>query len=181
MKTITQRPPLTNCPAWADPRRTETFETNDYHYSELRRWRASADDVDIRLDLTRCDEYALDDTREFLLGDTRARLHLENDACCYREPDGREIPIACDVDLTVDDCRRLAAHLLIAAERIENVVAANSPTVAAEMAAAMINGHPWGVAKVECRDCECAFHPDSSPHADRCQACAERVDGLATP
>ncbi|HTK61858.1 MAG TPA: hypothetical protein VL595_05760 [Pseudonocardia sp.] len=34
-----------------------------------------------------------------------------------------------------------------------------------------------GVARVECRDCPTTFHPDSSPHLDRCWRCAERVDG----
>lgn len=31
---------------------------------------------------------------------------------------------------------------------------------------------------VECRDCPVAFHPDSSPHLDRCWECAELVDGV---
>jgi hypothetical protein len=33
---------------------------------------------------------------------------------------------------------------------------------------------------VECRDCPTAFHPDSSPHPDRCWICAEKVDGGVT-
>jgi hypothetical protein len=34
----------------------------------------------------------------------------------------------------------------------------------------------WGVSKPACVDCGQSFHPDSSPHMDRCWACAERDD-----
>lgn len=120
--TIAQRPPLTTFPDWCDPRRSESGLINDFHYVELRRWRAAEDDVDIRLDLTRSDEHLSSKDGALLVGETRVRLYLENDAhVCHAEADGNEVGPKVDVDLTADDARRLAAHLLMAADRIENL------------------------------------------------------------
>ncbi len=41
--------------------------------------------------------------------------------------------------------------------------------------------NPWGrgLALIVCIDCGHDFHPDSSPHLDRCWQCAERADAEA--
>ncbi len=39
-----------------------------------------------------------------------------------------------------------------------------------------INVHGWWLPRPICVDCGQGFHPDSSPHIDRCWACAERDD-----
>jgi hypothetical protein len=43
-----------------------------------------------------------------------------------------------------------------------------------------MNGPAWSGRRVECRDCEHCFDPDSSPHLDRCWSCAAHVDGMVT-
>lgn len=62
--------------------------------------------------------------------------------------------------------RELAAALLTGRE----VIAGSGPYVLDD------NYYRWVVQPSACIDCGHGFRPDSSPHVDRCWACAERDD-----
>jgi hypothetical protein len=68
--------------------------------------------------------------------------------------------------LTAAQARELAAALLAVADAIDG----------SSQSALTINKWGRGVPAAVCVDCGHGFHPDSSPHMDRCWACAERDD-----
>lgn len=121
MKETTATPDA-DYPTWCDPRRTHRGLSNIEYFVAHRQWPAPHDDVTVRVDIARCDEIPLSGpSQAAFVGDVRARLHLCNHGWAIVDREGRELKPQVDVDLDPQDCRRLAANLLSAADRIEDL------------------------------------------------------------
>jgi hypothetical protein len=107
-------------PDWADRARTRVHSCGGEHFLGFRQWKAPNDDVIVRLDLTRLDDYDGKGKR-IIEGDVRIRLGLTSTAYVMSNPGEDEVPLQLDADLDAADCRKLAAHLLAAADRLEDL------------------------------------------------------------